>query len=105
MNDITTTTRKQFLVLLAIMAALFVIFCLALYQYDQSHNVGTQAYQRLQKQNSTTQATNTSLTAQNKALQANSDALTVKNTEQANEKSQLCLDVGKAKITEPLCTQ
>lgn len=87
------------------MAAILAVFCTVLFKYDQSHNVGTQAYQKLQKQNDTTQASNKALSAQNSTLTTNNATLSAKNTELLNEKTQFCTELGKAKINDPLCTK
>lgn len=91
--------------MLAIMAVLLVIFCVALFKYDQSHNVGTKAYNTLMQHKDAVSAQNTTLLNQNKTLETSNATLATKNTELLNEKSQFCGELGKAKVTDPLCTQ
>lgn len=91
--------------MLAIMAVILVLFCLALYKYDQSHNASAQAVTKARAAVSTTTAELNTLSTQNKDLTTQNATLTTKNTELQNEKTQFCGELGKAKITDPLCTE
>lgn len=99
------TAGRDFAILALIMAVLLVVFCVSLFKYDQSHNVGTQAYRKLQKQNDTTAGQNKALNAQNGMLTTTNATLSAKNTELQNEKAQFCTELGKVKINDPLCTK
>lgn len=100
-----TTTRNQFLALLTITAILFVVFCLALYNYDQRHNASAQTVTKARAAVSAATVQNNALSTQNKALTTQNATLTTRNTELQNEKTQFCGELGKVKINDPLCTE
>lgn len=98
-------SARDFALLATVMTIGLLIFCVALFHYDQSHNVGTQAYNKAMAAVSTANKQITTVSTQNKTLTTQNATLTTQNTELRNEKSQFCGELGKAKINDPLCTQ
>jgi cell division protein FtsB len=96
MNENNST--RNFIYMLLLMLWLLLLFCVALYKYDQSHNTGLQSYLKVQKQLSATRQENDGLGTKN-------DVLTATNVQLMQQKSQLCTELSKAKIVDPLCVQ
>lgn len=92
------TSNKQLIAMLLVMLAVFAVFCFTLWQYDQSHKKAPTSAVTLQKQVD-------GLHIQNKALTTQNGTLTATNVELGNEKTQLCADLTKAKVLEPLCAK
>jgi predicted negative regulator of RcsB-dependent stress response len=104
MNDARFST-KDFLIMVTLMLACLVLFCFALYQYDQTHNASAQAVTKARASVSAATKVIDAAQARNKALLESNDVLTAQNTQLQQQKTQFCTELSKAKIVDPLCSQ